>query len=81
MASFPWLAGQVSEEFSIDHFALKESAQEQPRVVTALPTVLCRLIVNLERNVLISIQFPVLLFTSHISPQTTSVTFTEETKL
>lgn len=51
-------------------------------MVTALLTVWCRglLVVNLERNLVISIQFPVL-FTSHISPQTTPVTFTEETKL
>lgn len=48
-----------------------------------LLTILCRgyLIVNLERNLIISIQFPALLFTSHTSPQTTPLTFTEEAKL
>lgn len=39
MASFPWLASQVSQEFNIEHFSLKGSASEQPRVVTALLTV------------------------------------------
>jgi len=29
-ASFPWLANQVSQEFSIEHFALEGPAQVQP---------------------------------------------------
>lgn len=79
MASFPWLANQVSQEFSTEHFALKGPAE----VVTVLLIVLnCgSFIVHLERNLIVSIHFLGLLFTSYIPPQTTSVTITEETKL
>lgn len=83
MASFPWLANQVSQEFSTEHFALKGPAEVQPWVVTVLLIVLnCgSFIVHLERNLIVSIHFLGLLFTSYIPPQTTSVTITEETKL